>query len=72
MSLKVSYHAGERFLQRVFEFSNYTKKEVINAIKLISKDTQNIQHRSKNFILPSFPNFQAIISENTLVTIIPK
>jgi len=72
MAINVTYHAAERFLQRVFELTDYTQKEVFKAMQLISKDIKNIQNRSKNFILPSFPLFQAIVRENTLVTIIPK
>ncbi len=70
--MRVSYHAGERFLQRVFQFKEYTKKQVINAMQLIEKDISNIQYRSSHFVLPSFPNYQCVVSDNTLVTIIPK
>jgi len=69
---KVSYHAGERFLQRVFNFTNYTKKQVLNAIKLIEKDIANIEYHSSNFVLPTFPSYRCVIVDNTLVTIIPK
>jgi len=68
----VTYHAGERFLERVFNLSKYGRKEVFNAIKLIERDVKNVQHRNKNFVLPSFPNFNCIVRENTLVTLIPK
>ena len=70
--MKVSYHAGERFLQRVLKFTHYTKKQVINAIKLIEKDIDNIEYRNANFVLPSFPEYKCVIANNTLVTIIPK
>ncbi len=70
--MNVTYHAGERFLQRVFNLTKYTTKQVRNAMKLIENDIQNIHHRSKNFILPSFPEFTCIVKENALVTIIPK
>ena len=72
MSLKVTYHAAERFLQRVFHITSYTKTEVKKAIKLISKDIADVHHRNKNFILPSFPEYNCIVKENTLVTILPK
>ena len=72
MSLKVTQHAAERFLQRVFHISSYTKHEVKKAMKLISKDIADVHHRNKNFILPSFPSYNCIVKENTLVTIIPK
>ncbi len=70
--MNVTYHASERFLQRVFNLTNYTKGQVFNAMKLIECDIKNVQHRSKNFILPSFPAFNCIVKENALVTIIPK
>ncbi|RLA75107.1 MAG: hypothetical protein DRG30_04790 [Epsilonproteobacteria bacterium] len=70
--MRVSYHAGERFLQRVFKFTDYTKKHVLNAMKLIEKDISHIEYRNANFVLPSFPNYRCIVADNTLVTIIPK
>ena len=72
MNLKITYHAAERFLQRVFKLSNYTVNEVKKAIKFISKDISDVQHRNKNFILPSFPEFYCVVKNNALVTIIPK
>ncbi len=70
--MNITYHAGERFLQRVFHLTSYTKYQVFQAIKLIEKDIFNVHHRNKNFILPSFPDFNCIVKENALVTIIPK
>ena len=70
--MNVTYHAGERFLQRVFNLTKYTKKQVYSAMKLIESDILHVQHRSKNFVLPSFPEFNCIVKENALVTIIPK
>ena len=70
--MNVTYHAGERFLQRVFNLHTYGRREVFNAIELIRRDVENVQHRNKNFVLPSFPNFNCIVKENTLVTLIPK
>jgi len=70
--MHITYHAAERFLQRVFHFSTYTKSEIFKAIKLISKDIADVDHRSKNFILPSFPEYNCIVKENAIVTIIPK
>jgi len=72
MSLKITYHAAERFLQRVFEFKSYTIFDIKKAMKLISKDISNVHHRNKSFVLPSFPSFNCIVVDNTLVTIIPK
>ncbi len=68
----ITYHASERFLQRVFHLTNYTKQQVLNAMKLIERDIKNVHNRGKNFILPSFPAYNCIVKENALVTIIPK
>jgi len=70
--MKVTYHAGERFLQRVLGVYEYTKKDVINAINLIAQDIKNIVTHRQRFILPTFPNFNAIVKNNAVVTIIPK
>jgi len=70
--VNVTYHAGERFLQRVFHLTSYTRQQVYKAMELIECDIQNIEHRSKNFILPSFPQYYCIVKEKALVTIIPK
>jgi hypothetical protein len=70
--MRISYHAGERLLQRVFELKDYTKKHVLNAIKWLEKDISNIEYRNANFVLPSFPQYRCIVVNNTLVTIIPK
>ena len=72
MNTYVTYHAGERFLQRVFNFTSYSKKEVIKAINLLTKDISTVQHQGQNFVLPSFPDYRAIVRDNALVTIIPK
>ena len=72
MNFKVSYHAGERFLQRVLGVNHYTKKDVLNAIKLISNDIKNIVTSRTRFILPSFSKFNVIVKQKTIVTVIPK
>ncbi len=72
MNTHVTYHAGERFLQRVFNFTSYSKKEVIKAMNLLTKEIATIQHHGHNFVLPSFPSYRAIVRDNALVTIIPK
>jgi len=68
----ITYHAGERFLQRVFQMTDYTKKQVFNAMRLLKKDLMNVSTTKSRFILPSFPDFLAIRVDKTLVTIIPK
>ena len=71
--MKITYHASERFLQRVLNFTSYSKKQVSNAMQLLERDLFDIELRNKSrVILPSFPNFHGVFVENTLVTVIPK
>jgi len=69
---KVSYHAGERFLQRVLGVYEYSKKDVINAINMIKTDIMNIVSPKQRFILPSFNKFNVVVENNTVVTVVPK
>jgi hypothetical protein len=71
--MQITYHAGQRFLQRVFEFTSCSKEQIVNAMKLLERDLYNLQLRNKSrVVLPSFPNFYGVFVENTLVTVIPK
>ncbi len=68
----ITHHAAERFLQRVFDMSNYTKQHIYNAKKLLIKELKNLTTHRSRFVLPSFPNFIGVSVDNTLGTIIPK
>lgn len=72
--MKVSFHAAERFLQRVFVMKEYSRRDVYRARRLLEKDLQNVVVTgTKRFIsLPSFENAVAIFNEGTLITIYPK
>ena len=71
--MKITWHAGERFLERVFNYTTYTKKQIQQAITLLAKEVANIDRRGRKYvILPSFPQFLAVFEQNSLVTIIPK
>ena len=70
--MRVTYHAAERFLQRVFQFTNYSKKQINDARKLIERDIRNLRTDRSRFILPSFPDFLGVVTDGALVTIIPK
>ncbi|SFV51995.1 hypothetical protein MNB_SM-7-1193 [hydrothermal vent metagenome] len=72
MNLKVTYHAGERFLQRVFGLTSYTVKEVKKAMLFISRDIKDVECNCFSFPLPSFPSYRAIVKDGSLVTIVPK
>ena len=71
--MKITYHAGERFLERVFGFTSYSRKQISNARRLLERDLYNLQLRNKSrVVLPSFPKFYGVFRENTLITVIPK
>lgn len=71
--MKITYHAGQRFLQRVFKFTSCSQTQIVNAMKLLERDLFNVERRNKSrVILPSFPDFHGVFVENALVTVIPK
>ena len=71
--MKISYHAAERLIQRVFDIARYTHNQVIDARKLIERDMKSIDFQNQKFItLPSFPGFYGVVADRTLVTVIPK
>lgn len=71
--MHITYHAAERFLQRVFRFTTYSKTQIHNATRLLERDLSNLQtHNRHRVVLPSFPNFYGVLTENTLVTVVPK
>ena len=71
--MRITYHAGERFLQRVFSLTSYSKEQIVNAMKLLERDLANLQTRNRNrVVLPSFPDYHGVFREDTLVTIVPK
>jgi len=71
--MHITYHAAERFLQRVFEFTSYSSTQIHNAMQLLERDLFNVELRSKSrVVLPSFPDFYGVFTQNTLVTIVPK
>jgi hypothetical protein len=72
-NMRVTYHAGERLIERVFEFAKYSHAQVIEAMRLIKRDLADINCRNRKFIpLPSFPGFYGVVADRTLVTVIPK
>lgn len=72
--MKVSIHAGERFLERVMNKSTYTIIDVDFAIKYLEKALSGVVPNSanKHFVLPDFQDYKAVYCQNTIVTIIPK
>ena len=72
--MKVSVHAGERFLQRVMSKATYTCFDVNFAIEYLEKVLRDVvpTSRSTQFALPGFENFKVIYREGSVITIIAK
>ena len=72
--MRVSIHAGERFLQRVMQKATYTCFDVNFAIEYLEKVLNDVvpTSRSAQFALPGFENFRVIYREGNVITIIPK
>ena len=72
--MKVSVHAGQRFLERVMEKSTYTVIDVDFAIRYLEKILSTVEPNSNNkhFVIPGFENFKVVHRENIAITIIPK
>ena len=72
--MKVSYHAAQRFLERVLKQLEFSKIDVYCAqeyLQSLLKDVV-ISSYAKQFALPGFQRFLGIYQENVLVTIISK
>lgn len=72
--MKVSVHAGQRFLERVMHKKEYNCFDINRAIKFLEKLLKDVVPNScvMAFVLPGFENFRVIYKEGTVVTIIPK
>lgn len=72
--MQISFHAGERFLQRVMSKTSYTNEDVFFAMRYVEKLLSNVvvNSPSKHFVLPGFENFKAVYKQNKIVTIVPK
>jgi hypothetical protein len=72
--MKVSYHAAERFLERVMGKQAYSHEERIKAYRYLELIIGNIIPSSfaKPFVLPGFESFHVIHKYGVAVTIIPK
>lgn len=72
--MKVSYHAAQRFLERVVNQLEFSKTDIHNAQDYLEVLLKNVVISSykRQFALPSFQHFLGIYQEDVLVTIIPK
>lgn len=72
--MKITYHAAQRFLERVMLRVIYTHQDVEFAMRYLEKLLKDvvISSRVKYFILPGFEDYKVIYRENVVVTIVPK
>jgi len=72
--MEISYHAAQRFLERVMTKTKYSHQDVEFAIRYLEKLLRDVVVGSsvKHFVLPGFENFKAVYKQNMIVTIIPK
>ena len=72
--MKITYHAAERFLERVMSRVQYTHQDVEFAMRYLEKLLQDVVVSTpvKRFVLPGFEDYRAVYRENAVVTIVPK
>ena len=72
--MKITVHAGQRFLERVMNKKQYSYLDVDFAIRYLTKLLQDVvpTGSATSFSLPCFKKFKAIYVEGSIVTIIPK
>jgi hypothetical protein len=72
--MKVSTHAGIRFLERVMTRNTYTSLDISFAIEYLEKVLRDVIpiSQSTQFVLPGFQNFRVVYKDGNVVTIIPK
>ena len=72
--MKVTVHAGQRFLERVMNKERYSYMDIDFAIKYLTKLLHNVvpTGSATSFVLPCFEQYRAICIEGRIVTIIPK
>jgi hypothetical protein len=72
--MKITYHAAQRFLQRVMNKVDYEKSDVFFAKEFLKKLLCDVipTGKTKYFVLPGFENFRVVYKEGSIITIIPK
>ena len=70
--MKVTIHACERLLERVFNIKKPTLRQKYDAMTLLERETENIISQPFKFKqkLTSFEGFYGVFKEQTLITII--
>ena len=73
--MEVSYHAAQRFLQRVIKKDSFTDNEVQKTRSYLNRVVKDIvvNTYTEHFALPGFEkSYKVICKENMIITIIPK
>ena len=72
--MKVTYHATQRFLERVLKKSKYTRNEFYETKKQLEELFLHMIPGSyaRPFSLPGYKGFSVVHQENNVITIVPK
>ena len=72
--MQITYHAAQRFLQRVMDRVDYKKSDVYFAKEFLKKLLCDVvpNGKTKYFVLPGFENFRVVYKEGNVITILPK
>lgn len=72
--MRVTYHATQRFLERVLHKVKYSKEEFYETRKQLEYLFENIVPSSyaRPFALPGYKGFKVIHQENIVITILEK
>ncbi len=72
--MKVTYHATQRFLERVLHKVKYSKKEFYETKQLLEKVFEHVVPGSyaRSFVLPGYKGYKVVHQDNTVITILEK
>ena len=72
--MRITVHAGQRFLERVMNKDRYNYLDIDFAIRYLTKLLQDVvpTGSATSFVLPCFEQYKAICIEGNIITIIPK
>ncbi len=72
--MKVTYHATQRFLERVLHKVKYSRAEFYAAKQELEKIFNSVVPASyaRTFPLPEYKGFKVVHQDNTVITILDK
>jgi len=70
--MTVTNHATKRFLERVKNKENYSKKEFIQTKKELESLFKNIVTNRLKIVVPNFNKFIAVVKNKKVITILKK